>query len=92
MSNRNKRPTSVINLNTSAGARAENRPYRLRTPVLLLDFGTTSVLVTTSAPTRVTADDVEFARQLAEQAARFATSVERMFYRGIPSGTAVTEQ
>ncbi|MFI7133855.1 hypothetical protein ACIBQ1_49830 [Nonomuraea sp. NPDC050153] len=91
MSTRNrKRPTSVINLNTSAGARAENRPYRLRTPVLMLDFGATSVLVTTSTATRVTAADVEFARQLAEQAAGFATSVERMF-RGLPAGAAVTK-
>jgi hypothetical protein len=53
MATRPKRPTSVINLNTSAGARAENRPYRLRTPVLMLDFGATSVLVTTSTGSRL---------------------------------------
>ncbi|RVX46043.1 hypothetical protein EDD27_8885 [Nonomuraea polychroma] len=88
MSTRHKRPTSVINLNTSAGARAENRPYRLRTPVLMLDFGATSVLVTTATATRITAADVEFARQLAEQAAGFATCVERM-YRGVAAATGV---
>jgi hypothetical protein len=85
---RPNRPTSIINLNTSRGARAENRPYRLRTPVLVLDFGGTSVLVTTSTVNRVTATDVEFARQLAEQAADFAVSVERMF-RGLGSGAGV---
>ncbi|MGW0192084.1 hypothetical protein [Nonomuraea sp. NPDC003201] len=91
MGTRHKRPTSVINLNTSAGARAENRPYRLRTPVLMMDFGATSVLVTTSTPNRITAADVEFARQLAEQSANFALSVERMF-RGLPARQAVTGQ
>ncbi|MCA2229016.1 hypothetical protein [Nonomuraea aurantiaca] len=84
-----KRPTSVINLNTSAGARAENRPYRLRTPVLMLDFGATSVLVTTATANRITAADVDFARQLAEQTAGFAVSVERMF-RGLPARQVVT--
>lgn len=84
MSPRPKRPTSIINLNTAEGARAAHRPYRARTPVLALDFGTTSVLVTTSTTNRITAADVAFARQLAEQAAGFALAVERMF-RGLPN-------
>lgn len=89
MSTRRKRPTSVINLNTASGARAENRPYPARTPVLMLDFGATSVLVTTSTANRVTAADVEFARQFAEQAADFARSVERMFLGLAVNGAGV---
>lgn len=84
MTTRPKRPTSIINLNTADGARVAHHPYRARTPVLALDFGTTSVLVTTSTTNRITAADVAFARQLAEQASRFALAVERMF-RGLPN-------
>ncbi|MCG5219611.1 hypothetical protein [Streptosporangium sp. KLBMP 9127] len=88
MSRRRNRPTSVINLNTGHGAHATNHPYPCRTPVLILDFGATSVLVTTSAGDLVTADDVAFARQLAREAHDFARSVERMFV-GLANGRRV---
>lgn len=81
MSRRRSRATSIINLNTGHGAKAGNHPYPTRTPVLVLDFGATSVLVTTTASDQVTASDVDFARQLAREAHAFAVSVERMFLR-----------
>jgi hypothetical protein len=85
---RRTRPTSIINLNTGNGAKAGNHPYPLRTPVLMLDFGATSVLVTTSANDHVTASDVDFARQLASEAHDFAASVERMFHTAPNGGGA----
>ncbi|MEO3811942.1 hypothetical protein ABGB17_23335 [Sphaerisporangium sp. B11E5] len=78
---RRRRASSVINLNTGHGAKAGNHPYPARTPVLMLDFGATSVLVTTTASDTVTASDVDFARELASEAHAFAVSVERMFLR-----------
>ncbi|GAA2876030.1 hypothetical protein GCM10010517_37090 [Streptosporangium fragile] len=88
MRRRTARPTSVISLNTGDGATAENIAYPARTPVLALDFGATSVLVTTSAADRVTAADVEFARLLAHEAGAFARSVERRF-RGLADSREV---
>ncbi|GAA4599113.1 hypothetical protein GCM10023194_78300 [Planotetraspora phitsanulokensis] len=82
------RPASVINLNSSSGAVAENHSYPVRTPVLELRFGSVQVLVTTSAADEVTAADVEFARCLAREAATFARSVERAFH-GLPDGRGV---
>ena len=80
MARRKARPTSVISFTTGREARATNHPYPHRAPVLLLDFGATSVLVTTSPHGPVTADDVTFARQLARAARDFAHSVERRFH------------
>ncbi|MEW9531908.1 hypothetical protein [Microbispora sp. NPDC049125] len=88
MARRTVRPSSVISLNTGCGATAKAMPYPLRTPVLSLDFGSTSVLLTTSASDQVTAVDVEFARQLAREAASFARSVERRFH-GLANGRGV---
>lgn len=90
MSTQPGRPTSIINVNTAAGARAKHFRYRARTPILALDFGTTSVLVTTSTADRITAADVDFARQLAKQSANFALAVERMF-RGLPNAHEMRE-
>ncbi|MEV0194863.1 hypothetical protein [Nonomuraea sp. NPDC050691] len=68
---------SVIRLTTGHTARTLRHPYG-REPVLALDFGATSVLITTTGP--VTGEDLEFARQLAREAARFAWLIERAFY------------
>ncbi|MBG0826987.1 hypothetical protein HS041_04280 [Planomonospora sp. ID67723] len=81
MTRRRNHRVSIINLNTGRGARATSHPYPARTPVLALDFGAVSVLVTTSASDQVSAADVEFARQLAREAHAFARSVERSFHR-----------
>ncbi|WP_127938022.1 hypothetical protein [Nonomuraea polychroma] len=77
------RPTGVITLNTGSGAVAENHAYQLRTPVLALVFGLVRVQVTTAASDRVTAAEVEFARQLAKQTQDFARCVERIHRRGV---------
>ncbi|MBB6346189.1 hypothetical protein FHU36_002698 [Nonomuraea muscovyensis] len=77
------RATGVITLNTGAGAVAENHAYQLRTPVLALAFGLVQVQVTTAASDRVTAAEVEFARQLAKEAQHFARCVERIHRRGM---------
>ncbi|MBT2233394.1 hypothetical protein [Nonomuraea sp. NEAU-A123] len=86
MTRRRTPRSSVIRLTTGHAARTLNHPYARREPVLALDFGATSVLVTTGGP--VTADDLEFARQLAREASRFARSLERSFY-GLPDGRGV---
>ncbi|NAS22152.1 hypothetical protein GT755_10705 [Herbidospora sp. NEAU-GS84] len=84
-----KRPVTLINLNTAAGASAKALSYPVRMPVLTLDVGSTSLLLTTSAGDRVTAADLEFARQLAREAAVFALWVERCFHgRSKPGGVA----
>ncbi|MEV0582649.1 hypothetical protein [Nonomuraea sp. NPDC050310] len=73
------RPVSVITLKAGAPSNAKSYPYPRRTPVLSLDFDTTSVLITTSFTDRVTKADVAFARELAAETAAFAASVEQMF-------------
>ena len=77
---------NVIRLTTGHAARTLNHPFARCEPVLALDFGATSVLVTTSGP--VTVEDLEFARQLAREAHRFARSLERSFY-GLSDGKGV---
>ncbi len=88
MRRRAAHPVSTISLKTGPGASAVNHPYPQRSPVLGLVFGGVQVLVTTSAADHVTAEDVEFARVLAREAASFARSVERMFH-GLPDGRGV---
>ncbi|NUW36045.1 hypothetical protein HTZ77_32190 [Nonomuraea sp. SMC257] len=68
---------SVIRLATGQTARTLRHPYGPE-PVLALDFGATSVLITTTGP--ATGEDLEFARQLAREAARFAWSMERALH------------
>ncbi|MGN9841609.1 hypothetical protein ACTMTI_26130 [Nonomuraea sp. H19] len=86
MTRRRTPRNSVIRLTTGNAARTLNHPFTRREPILALDFGATSVLVTTSGS--VTAEDLEFARQLAREAHRFARSLERSLY-GLPDGQGV---
>ncbi|NAS25373.1 hypothetical protein GT755_27270 [Herbidospora sp. NEAU-GS84] len=81
MSRRRNRPSSVISLNTGSGARAAHHKYPARTPILILDFGATSLLLATSASDLVTPEDVEFACQLAREARLFAESVTRKYHQ-----------
>lgn len=69
---------SVIRLTTGQDAHATHHPYPFRSPVLALDCGATTVLLTSDGP--VTLADLAFARRLAREAARFARSVETRFY------------
>ncbi|GGQ25158.1 hypothetical protein [Streptosporangium pseudovulgare] len=80
MKRRKAHRIAAITLNAGSGAQVTHHLYPSRTPVLALDFGALSVLVTTSAGDRVTASDVEFARQLAREADQFARAVERSFH------------
>ncbi|MEV0236099.1 hypothetical protein [Nonomuraea sp. NPDC050786] len=68
---------SVIRLTTGHTARTLRHSYGPEL-VLALDFGATSVLITTTA--LVTDEDLEFARQLAREATRYAWSMERAFH------------
>ncbi|MFI6180608.1 hypothetical protein ACIA8R_34095 [Nonomuraea sp. NPDC051191] len=86
MTRRRTPRNSMIRLTTGHAARTLNHPFARREPVLALDFGATSVLVTTNGP--ATAEDLQFARQLAHAANRFAHSIERSFY-GLPDGKEV---
>ncbi|MET8865590.1 hypothetical protein ABZW11_21850 [Nonomuraea sp. NPDC004580] len=86
MTRRRTPRNSVIRLTTGHAAHTLNHPFPRRQPVLALDFGATSVLVTTHGA--VTKEDLEFARQLAREASRFARSLERSFY-GLPDGRRV---
>ncbi|PZG20923.1 hypothetical protein [Nonomuraea aridisoli] len=86
MTRRRTPRNSVIRLTTGRAARTLNHPFARREPVLALDFGATSVLVTTNGP--VTFEDLEFARQLARESYRFARSLERSFH-GLPDGKGV---
>lgn len=63
---------SVIRLTTAQDAHATHHPFQ--TPVLALDCGATTVLLTSDGP--VTAADLAFAHQLAREGARFAYSIE----------------
>jgi hypothetical protein len=70
-----------IPLGSRAGV--EFRRYDHRTPILTL-HADRSALVTLTLPEQVEAGHVEFARQLARLAARYAIEVERSF-RGLPA-------
>lgn len=77
---------AVIRLVTGQAARATHHPFPHRTPVLALEFGACSVLVT--PPDEVTVDDLAFARQLAHEASRYARAIERRL-SGLPDGAGV---
>ena len=64
-------------------AGVEFRRYDHRTPILTLRADR-AALVTLTLPERVESGHVEFARQLARLAARYAIEVERSF-RGLPA-------
>ncbi len=56
--------------------------YRNRTPLLSILAARPGLLVTLTLPDRLDAGHVRFARELADQAARYATEVERR-WRGL---------
>lgn len=58
--------------------------YRDRTPLLSVLAPRSSLVVTLTLPDRIDAGHVRFARDLAAQAAAYATAVERA-WRGLPS-------
>ncbi len=64
--------------------------YRDRTPLLTIMAVRPALLVTLTLPEHLEAGHVEFARQLARQAARYAAEVERS-WRGLPPLTAWKE-
>ncbi|WP_131740830.1 hypothetical protein [Actinomadura roseirufa] len=70
---------SALTLPIDSSASAKFLGFRGRTPLFSVAAG--RVLVTFTLPERLSAGDVEFARRLAEQAAAYATEVERL-YRG----------
>jgi hypothetical protein len=76
---------SALMLAIDGRSAVEFKPFTGRTPLLSLAAGHT--LVTLALPERLRPADVEFARLLADQAARFAAEVERL-YRG--SGASST--
>jgi hypothetical protein len=59
------------------------RGYEHRTPLLTIATARPALLVTLTLPEHLEAGHVEFARQLARQAARYAAEVERS-WRGLP--------
>jgi hypothetical protein len=71
---------SALSLPVEPRSRVEFRSYARRTPVFTLNAG--RVLVSLTLPERLRADHVEFARALAEQAAAYATEVERIYRNG----------
>ena len=71
---------SALSLPIEQRSGAEFRAYIRRTPVFTLTAG--KVLVSLTLPERLRVDHVEFARSLAEQAAAYATEVERLFRNG----------
>jgi hypothetical protein len=77
------RLTSVC-VPVSSRAAVEFRRYASRTPILTIRAGHPAALVTLTLPEHVEAGHVEFARQLARLAARYAVEVERT-WRGLPA-------
>lgn len=73
---------SALTIPVEQRTAVEFRSYRGRTPVLSVKAG--RMLVSFTLPERLSAEHVEFARSLAEQAAAYAVEVERI-YRGIPT-------
>ncbi|MCP2340584.1 hypothetical protein [Actinomadura rupiterrae] len=67
----------ALTLPVDANATSEFRSFRARTPLFSIIAG--RVLVTLTLPERLRAEDVEFARTLAEQASAYATEVERAY-------------
>ena len=74
------RRMSALSLPVEQCSGVEFRSFNARTPLFTVSAG--RVLVTLTLPERLRPADVEFARALAEQAAAYATEVERMFRGG----------
>jgi hypothetical protein len=77
MTRRRTPRTSALRLTTGRSARTFRHPYGLHAPMLALDFGALSVLITAADP--VTVDDLRFARQLARESALLVLALERRF-------------
>jgi hypothetical protein len=77
-----RRSTSVC-VPVGSCAAVEFRRYDHRTPILTLRTAP-AVLITLTLPEQVDTGHVEFARQLARLAARYAIEVER-YCRGLPA-------
>ncbi|MFI6811941.1 hypothetical protein ACIBG7_06015 [Nonomuraea sp. NPDC050328] len=75
MSRRRTPRTNALRFVTGRSARTLSHPYALHPPVLGLDFGAVSVLITTDSV--ITTADLCFARQLARQAALYVLALER---------------
>jgi hypothetical protein len=78
---------SALSLPIENRSRVEFRAYARRTPVFALNVG--RVLVSLSLPEHLRSEHVEFARVLAEQAARYAAEVERLYRNGHAAGKRV---
>lgn len=78
--------TSCLSVPVEATSRVEFRVYARRTPILSLHAG--PLLVSLTLPERLRPEHVAFARSLAEQAAAYATEVERQFRNGNASRRA----
>lgn len=79
MSRRRTPRHSVIRLTTAQAARSTVHRYSDHTPVLAVDCGAVTVLLTPDEA--VTPDDLAFARQLARESARYARAVEKRLRR-----------
>jgi hypothetical protein len=77
---------SALSLPVEQRSGAEFRAYACRTPVFTLNAG--RVLVSLTLPERLRPEHVAFARQMAEQAAAYATEVERIYRNGNQSRRA----
>jgi hypothetical protein len=75
---------SALSLPIECRSGAEFRAYARRTPVFTLNAG--RVLVSLTLPERLRPEHVQFARSLAEQAAAYATEVERLYRNGNAAG------
>jgi hypothetical protein len=76
---------SALSLPVDAASSVEFKAFRSRTPLLSVAAG--RMLVTLTLPERLRAEDVEFARRLAERSAAYAIEVERL-YRGVARRSA----
>jgi hypothetical protein len=73
-----------VSLPVGARSQVEFRQYQTRSPILTIRAGYPAALVTLTLPERVEEGHVQFARQLARQAAQYALEVERT-WRGLPA-------
>lgn len=75
MSRRRSPRHAVLRLTTAQAVRSTVHRYPDQAPVLAVDCGAVTVLLTPDGP--VTPDDLAFARQLVRESARYARAVEK---------------